>query len=57
MIDRKLEFALLAALKQFPVVVVTGARQSGKTTLARALMPEADYVTFDIPPWFGTIPT
>jgi predicted AAA+ superfamily ATPase len=55
MIDRKLEFALLAALKQFPVV--TGARQSGKTTLARALMPEADYVTFDIPPWFGTIPT
>ena len=49
MIERKLRLALLAALKQFPAVVVTGARQSGKTTLARALMPDADYVTFDIP--------
>ncbi len=49
MIDRKLQFSLFSALEQFPAVVVTGDRQSGKTTLARATMPDADYITFDIP--------
>ena len=37
------------AFAQFPVVVVTGARQAGKTSLVRHLFPEANYVTFDIP--------
>lgn len=49
MIARFLESALVSALKQFPAVVVTGARQSGKTTLARLVLPEADYITFDVP--------
>lgn len=49
MIARFLESALVSALKQFPAVVVTGARQSRKTTLARAVLPEADYITFDVP--------
>ncbi len=31
----------------FPVVVVTGARQVGKTTLLRQLFPNLDYVVFD----------
>lgn len=31
----------------FPVVVVTGARQVGKTTLLRQLFPALDYVVFD----------
>jgi hypothetical protein len=31
----------------FPVVVVCGARQVGKTTLVRHLFPEFDYVVFD----------
>ena len=31
----------------FPVVVVTGARQVGKTTLLRQLFPKLDYVVFD----------
>lgn len=49
MIGRELEKSLKLALEHFPAVVVTGARQSGKTTLTRAVMPDADYVTFDIP--------
>ncbi|GAB6041636.1 ATP-binding protein [Endothiovibrio diazotrophicus] len=31
----------------FPVVVVSGARQVGKTTLLRHLFPDLDYVVFD----------
>jgi predicted AAA+ superfamily ATPase len=31
----------------FPVVVVTGARQVGKTTLLRRVFPTLDYVVFD----------
>jgi predicted AAA+ superfamily ATPase len=49
MIDRNLEPLLRKALEQFPSVVVTGARQSGKTTLARAVLAGADYITFDLP--------
>lgn len=40
---------LRAALSQFPAVVVTGARQTGKTTLAKWLWPDATYVTLDYP--------
>src|SRR6516162_7150757 len=37
MIDRALRLLLERRLKQFPAVTVVGARQSGKTTLARSL--------------------
>ena len=49
MIPRLAAKALKAALAQFPVVVLTGARQVGKTTLARWLLPRAAYVTLDHP--------
>ena len=49
MIARLQTPALKSALAQFPVVVVTGARQVGKTTLARWLLPRAKYVTLDHP--------
>jgi hypothetical protein len=49
MIARLQADPLRAALAQFPVVVLTGARQVGKTTLARWLLPEADYVSLDDP--------
>lgn len=49
MIARSQAAAIKAALTQFPVVVLTGARQVGKTTLARWLWPDATYVTLDDP--------
>ena len=49
MINRLSESALRTALAQFPVVVLTGARQTGKTTLARWLLPDASYVSLDNP--------
>jgi predicted AAA+ superfamily ATPase len=32
------------------IVLITGARQAGKTTLARMLTPDHDYLNFDFPP-------
>jgi predicted AAA+ superfamily ATPase len=49
MIPRLLQHSLASAWKQFPVVVLTGSRQVGKTTLARHFLPEAAYVTLDVP--------
>jgi uncharacterized protein len=49
MINRLSATAVRAALAQFPVVVLTGARQTGKTTLARWLLPDASYVSLDNP--------
>ncbi len=37
------------AATHFPAVVVTGARQTGKTTLLRAAFPRHTYVSFDLP--------
>ena len=49
MIARLQASAIQAAISQFPAVVLTGARQVGKTTLARWLLPDATYVTLDDP--------
>ena len=48
-VQRHISTTLQKAFAQFPVVVLTGARQAGKTSLVRHLFPRADYVTFDIP--------
>lgn len=34
---------------EFPVIILTGARQVGKTTLLREMFPTYEYVSLDIP--------
>lgn len=48
-IKRKIERLLAEALKQFPVVLVTGPRQAGKSTLLRHALKKHHYVTLDDP--------
>jgi len=48
-IDRLLTPRLIKALRQFPAVLVSGARQVGKTALCRHVWPAANYVTLDLP--------
>ena len=47
MIKRDAFEALLRLAGQFPVVAITGPRQSGKTTLAKMAFPEKRYVSLD----------
>jgi hypothetical protein len=47
MISRSLGKKILSMAKAFPVVSLTGPRQSGKTTLVRALFPHYAYVNFE----------
>ena len=49
MIDRDITPILLRAATQAPAITLTGPRQSGKTTLCRALFPEHPYVTLEAP--------
>jgi predicted AAA+ superfamily ATPase len=49
MIKRTLAKALHRAAEQYPVVTVTGPRQSGKTTLVRAELESYDYVSLEAP--------
>lgn len=47
MINREAEKALHRLASQFPVVGITGPRQSGKSTLAKVVFSDKKYVTFD----------
>ena len=49
MIPRHLTPALKRAAERYPVVTVTGPRQSGKTTLVRAVFPGHRYVSLEAP--------
>ncbi len=49
MVPRVLEKKLRALAKRFPVVTITGPRQSGKTTLARAVFAKHAYVSLEAP--------
>lgn len=47
MIDRTLTSSLRQAASESPAVAVTGPRQSGKTTLCRAVFPDHGYVSLE----------
>jgi len=47
MLPRQIKSSLLRLAAQYPVVTVTGPRQSGKTTLCRAAFPKKPYVNLE----------
>ena len=48
-VSREIETALMQRLETFSAVAITGPRQTGKSTLLRALLPEYRYITLDDP--------
>ena len=48
-IERSISPRLMRLAASRPVVVLTGARQTGKTALLRRLFPDHHYVTLDLP--------
>lgn len=49
MIEREMKRTLLKAAKEYPVVLVHGPRQSGKTTLCKESFPQKPYVSLENP--------
>ncbi len=49
MVEREITSRLVALFQQYPFVTVTGPRQSGKTTLCRAVFPDLAYVNLEAP--------
>ena len=47
MIKRDLKNVIIESAKYFPIISLTGPRQSGKTTLAKMAFPEAHYVSLE----------
>ena len=46
-IPRQAEASVRQLLEGYPVIAVTGPRQSGKTTLVRAMLPDKPYVSLE----------
>ena len=46
-IKRKIESTILEAAKYFPVITVTGPRQSGKTTMLKHIFPHLHYYSLE----------
>jgi uncharacterized protein len=49
LINREIEKAIRGLINKYPVIVLTGPRQSGKTTLLKTLFPNFQYVSLENP--------
>ncbi len=49
MIERTLAAKMISLAQKFQVITLTGPRQSGKTTLVRAIFPELPYISLEEP--------
>ena len=47
--DRHIKLKAISLLSMFPLLAITGPRQSGKTTFARKLKPNYTYVNLELP--------
>lgn len=48
-IEREMDETLHSAIGEYPIITVSGPRQSGKTTLAKKCLPEYGYVNLEEP--------
>jgi uncharacterized protein len=48
-VKRKLEEKIKQLAQKFPIISITGPRQSGKTTLAKICFPDYEYVNLEMP--------
>jgi predicted AAA+ superfamily ATPase len=48
-LDREIEKIVLDTAKHYPIVTITGPRQSGKTTLVKKLFPKKKYINLENP--------
>jgi predicted AAA+ superfamily ATPase len=48
-IDREIEAEILKGVSGFPVITITGPRQSGKTTMIKHLFPDKRYISLEDP--------
>jgi uncharacterized protein len=48
-VQRKLKEKVISLAEKFPVISITGPRQSGKTTLSRLCFPDYDYINLEMP--------
>lgn len=57
MISRNAEHTMRRLLLGFPIVTLTGPRQSGKTTLAKSIFTDRPYVSLEDPDIFSNKPS